>query len=899
MRFLRKLRALILRRSRERDLDREVRAHLTLLADEFETRGMSPELAREAARRSFGSVALARELGREAASPVWIEQVFQDLRHAARALVRQPGFTLVAVATLALGIGVNATFFTAYNTLALKPLPVADPGRVMRLERWLERGFLGDIQYNFSYPEYIYCRDHNGVFDGLVAASWPVRVAAQNEPETFNVELVSSNYFRDLGVPVASGRALVDEDEHERRPVLVVSDAFWRRRYNADPSAAGRTMVINGVAFTVIGVASERFNGTSVGLQAPDFWAPLWMQRTLAPARDWIHDPTWMQLQLLARLRPSTTRKRAEAETQALIAQFSTTYDADERTKAVTLQRTSLLGNTEDPRFEATVAGLMMLLAMVLMVACANLANMLLARGAARRQEMGVRMALGAGRARLVRHLLTESVVLALAGGAAGLLFSIWGSRILWAVVQQMLAGPLTRGLVIRVDFAADGRVFLYTLALSILAAIAFGLAPALRSAGADLTTAIKDDGGTFGARLTRSRLRSAMVAGQVAVSMLLLITAGLLLRGMIRSQSANPGFEAHRVYRLAASFGDTPAKAAAVERRLIERLETMPAIRSAALGTAPLLGTWTTTITIPSRGSILRGRTLAGYASEAYFDALGIPLVRGRVFTLREAGSGARVAVVSESAARHFWPGEDPLGKRFDLEMSYARRETAEFEVTGIAKDVRFANLTRVDPARVYLATSSAASYDLLVRIQGDAKSAADAVRTALREIDPSMLAGMSFVSIEDGPLSIHRSLAEALAMLAGSLAALAAGLASVGIYGVMAFLVTQRVREIGIRVALGAGAAQMLRAVILGGLRPVAAGIAIGIAAAAGLSSLLHSTLALPGASDLLYGVPFYDPATFLAFPLLLATIACAASAVPAHRALRIDPAAALRSQ
>jgi predicted permease len=343
---------------------------------------------------------------------VWLEQSWRDLRHACRGLSHHPGFTLVAVLTLALGIGVNVIFFTAFNALALKPLPVADPDRVVRLERWFERGTFGDIQYAFSYPEFLHCQEHNDVFAGLVAASWPVHVTAEIRSDAapdsidrraLQGELVSTNYFSDLQVTAQIGRTFIPNDP----PSLVLSDSFWRRRFNGDPLILGHVIVMNGVPAEVIGVASQSFTGTSVALQTPDFWAPLAMQKQFAPGHDWANEPKLMQLQLLARLRPDVPTKRAQAQADALIRQFGSSYQPQDRTKAITLQHTSFLGNTEDPRFQAAVAALMMIVGLILLVACANIANMLFARGVARQGEIGVRFALGASRARVVRQLLT------------------------------------------------------------------------------------------------------------------------------------------------------------------------------------------------------------------------------------------------------------------------------------------------------------------------------------------------------------------------------------------------------------------------------------------------------------------------------------------------------------
>lgn len=903
-RFLAKLRALVRRRSAEQDLVREISSHLALLAEDFERRGMCAEEARQASRRAFGSVDYAKELSRDARSLPWLEQTFQDLRHCCRGLLRTPGFTLTAAITLALGIGVNVTLFTAYNAVALKPLPVADPAHVVRLERWFQRGFVGDIQYGFSYPEYLYCRDHSDVFAGLAAASWPMQVVAEvhgsagspsMNSQAAQGELVSSNYFSELGVGARIGSTILS-DEGAAAPVVVLSDPFWQRQFHRDPHILGEVISINGAAFRIAGVVAEGFTGTSVFPRIPDFWAPLSAQKQLVPGEDWVHEPARMQLQILARLKPSIPLQRAQAETDTIMRQFGATSPVADRTKAVTLQRTALFGNTEDLRFQAAVVALMLIVGLVLLTACANIANMLLARGVARRGEIAVRLALGASRGRVVRHLFMESLLLSLTGGALGLLLSLWASKLLWLCVQRILAGPLTSAVAVGINLSPDIRVFAYTVLISLLAAVMFGLWPALRSSSADLSAAIKDEGAFLGARLSGSRLRGLLIVGQVAVSTMLLVSAGLLTRGMIRSVAATTGFETRRVLMVSVT-GDSAARKGA-EGRVLESLQNVPGVKSVSLGTTPLLNTWTPPMFVAGPQSSVAGRTLASYASESYFDTLGIALVRGRGFTREEARQGARVAVISESAARHFWPQEDPLGKRFQLDL-YFLGDLTEFEVVGIARDVRFANLSRVDPAHVYLPTDAADSHALLVRVEGGIPAAETSIRAAITHLDRTLAPSVSLATLEDGPLRIQRSLSQMLAVLGTILASLAMILAAAGIYGVMSFLASQRVREIGIRMTMGATSGHLLTATLAEGLRPVIAGAACGVLGAAAISSVLHATLVFPGSTDLFYGVPFYDPTTFLGAAFFLLSMAAFASAFPAYRVLRVDPAVALRWQ
>jgi macrolide transport system ATP-binding/permease protein len=898
----------LFRRERaERELAREVESHLALIEEEYSRRGIGPEEARLAARRIYGGIEQAKELHRDERSIIWIEQTLSDVRYACRNLARNPGFALVVTLTLTLGIGVNATLFSAYNAVALKPLPVADPNQVVRFERWFEHGFRGETQYGFSYPEYAYCRDHNDVFSSLVAVSWPNQVVVQAgetpsaEPEIAAAQFVSQNYFADLGISSRLGRTFLRQEGRVpgADPVAVISHPFWDRHFHSNPQIIGRVLQVNGILLTVIGVAPEEFTGTSTLPQVPDLWVPLSMQTRLLPGPDWTQEPDNQPLQILARLKPSTTPKRAQAESDSLIRQVASTFRAREKTLATTLQPTAFFGNTDDLRFKSFIASLMLLVGSVLVVACVNVTNMLLARGAARQREIGVRLALGASRARIIRQLLTESILLSLLGGVGGLVASIWTAKLLWVSILQVFTGLFAGNVVFRLDLNPDMRVFVYSLVLSLLTGVLFGLSPALELSRPDLTRALKEEGRSLGRRWSRSRLRAFLVATQVGVCMVLLISTGLLLRGLLRSQAAQPGFETHRVLLLSGDFGRDPEKSVTLERHLIEGLQSLPGVKAAALGTFPLLGTWTPPILIEgSRAPQTKSgdRTLASYASDTYFNTVGIQLLRGRAFTDREAANNAHVAVISESTARRFWPGENSLGKLFKLDLDFRGTFTA-FEVVGIAKDVRFANLTRIDPTHVYVPTGTKDFYGILVRSQGDPMGAIAAVRHAVEGLDENLARSLWFRTIEGGPLHLQKSMAQIAALYAGILAFVALVLAAVGIYGVMAYLVNQRTREIGIRMALGSTTVSVLKTVLLEGLRPACAGILLGMLGAAALTWALHSSLVFPGAVDFFYGLPFYDPVTFLGLAGFFILIVGMATLVPARRAIRVDPMVALR--
>ena len=679
----------------------------------------------------------------------------------------------------------------------------------------------------------------------------------------------------------------------------MLSHACWQREFHGDPQVIGRLVKINGTDYTIIGVAPRAFTGTSLLPQVPDFWAPASMQGQLAPGQDWLRQPTDFEFQVFGRLKPGVAMKQAAAETDGLIRQFSSTYIARDRTLKVTLQHTAFFGNTNDVRFEAGVAALMLIVAMVLFVACANIANMLLARGATRQREISVRLALGASRFRVIRQLLTESILLSLAGGIAGLALSVLATRLIRTAVTQILTAQLGGDFAFSLNLNPDARILAYALILSVIAGIVFGLSPALQFSKPELATSLKDESTSFGRRIARSRFRSLLVVGQVAVSVLLLACSGLLIRGLVRSQTTDPGFATQRVYLLLADYGDDPIKAASRFHRLVNRLGTVPELAGVAYGRGPMMGTWARPIQVKHRGAaegIVRDRTLGSYASDNYLDTLGITLLRGRDFSKREASTGAHVAVISESTARRFWPGEDPVGKRFQLDMHFDGKLT-EFEVIGIARDVRFFSLTRVDPAHVYLAADPAMTYPIIMNIPSSPQVALAAVRRAVEDSDPNLLPSVSLWNADTMLVRPQRTLAKALAIFATILALLALSLAGIGIYGVMSYVVSQRTQEIGVRMALGASSSHILKDVAVRGLSPVAFGLIIGLACGAGVSTVLHSTLAFPGSSDFLYGVRFYDPWTFLGISCFLATIAVLAGLIPALKAVKVDPMVALR--
>jgi macrolide transport system ATP-binding/permease protein len=896
-RFFARLANLFRPRRAENELSREIESHLALLREDFERRGLPPKDAALAARRAYGGVEFAKELHRDARSFVWIEQLLQDIRYAARNLVSNPGFTLVAALALALGLGANATIFSVYNAIALKPLPVADASRVVRVRRW-SRSFGRD---NFAYPEYEYLRDHTSMLSGLTASSSPIPVMASvagSAAEHFSGHAVSANYFVELGVKPRVGRTfLPDEDRAAGANALVVlSFHFWQQKFRGDTNAIGQQIKLNGVPYTIIGVAPREFTGTGGSSLEGSFWAPLSMIEQLDPAfgagwREQWRDANHPGFELLARLKDGVGRAQGQAETNVLLLGYLSSRRESQPTTAVTLHRASYFSFADDLDFQLFSAAVLLIVSLVLLVACANVANMLLARGVARRREIAVRLALGAGRSRVVRQLLTESILLSLMGGAAGIVLSAWTGRLLWLALRSIVLRIENFGG--NVDVYPDSHVLLYGLALSIFTGVLFGLVPALQSTRADLNTAIKQEGASLEWRLGRSRLRGLLLGAQVTVSVLLLVVGGGLMGSLVSAllQSADLGFESHGTYRLQVAASSNPE----ILWRIRERMERLPELRGVTIGSAPLREVFASFPMTAGQGT---EHTALSFATDGYFETLGIRLLQGRSFTRTEAARAVPVAVISESTARRLWPGrQDVLGKYVTLDSPFVNLK--DFEVIGIVKDVRFVSIAQFDPLHVYLSAgviSQRLFGGLLFRIRSDRDRARTAIESAVASVDPNLVPSVDMASLEEGPVALQRGFLRVVASLAGILTLLSLTLAGVGVYGVMAFLVNQRTREIGIRVTLGATPAVVTRSIILQGLKPVFIGMLVGLGAAARVV-LLARTSGI--ARDLnLFSRLFSSPALYEELALVL-MIAVLASAVPARRALRVDPVVALRHE
>jgi predicted permease len=923
-----RMRALFRRNAVERELDEEVRFHVEQLVEQYVESGLPREEARRRARLEFGGIEQAKEQCRDARGVNLIEGLIQDLGYGLRMLRKNPGFTTVAVVTLALGIAVNTAIFTAFDALVLRPWQVKDPDRLA----FVFRTDGGERHGRFSYPDYIYYRDHSKSFSDFALFAFGMAITSSDLPVTgttvaprvagaigFQVPqllqgsaqpvgcfFVSGNYFQMLGtVPLAGRTILPQDDQPSSPPVVLMSGNFWQLQFHSDPKIVGSVLHLNGVAFTVIGVTRLDYIGTAPDV--PSLWAPVAAKVHLGGiSSQELENRQVIAGSPLGRLMPGVSLSDAQAELDVLAAQLHAAHPEADRSSTISVVsgRNNLSGL--DPEGWTVIAAAMTAVALLLLIACANVASLLLSRAAARRKEIAVRLALGAGRWRLLRQLLTESVLLGLLAGALGLPLAGWMLHLL--IVEIASALPSFWG-TIALQITPNIRIFAYTLFVSCAAGVAFGLFPAFQASKADVNSALKEEGSAFGHRVSRTRVRSLLIAGQMAACLVLLISSALLLRGSQRALTIDPGYESRKVLYLEVydpkSLRYSQPRLLQLNRDLIRGIETLPGVQSVSQASRGPIGgiRWVPVAPAdaapptPAAGGSEPFGAGYSYVTPNYFGTLSIPIVRGRTFTPREAEGQARVVVISEAAARRFWPDANPIGKRLKIgskrgTMSFPGERDpyiASSEVIGVARDVHSMDLRRVDESYLYLPLSQTRQWTstLLVRTEGDPAPLFPAIGREVRRVDASLpvIGAPLNTMVSMDPYFVVSRIGGVLASIIGLLGLL---LACMGVYGMVSYSVTQRTHEIGIRMALGAERLQVLQLVMREGFRPVLTGIVIGIGASAGVSRLFAATL---------FGLNPMDAVSFSGVSLLLGAIALLATYLPARRATRVDPMVALR--
>jgi predicted permease len=846
---------------------------------------------------------------------------WQDLRFALRMLVKNPGFTLIAVLTLALGIGANTAIFSVLDSVLLRSLPVPHPEQLVTLsdpdEHGSSFGSEGGDRSLLAYSEFEYFRDHNEVFRGIFAADSQLPHLEVTIPdssstsgvqkESARVRLVSGDYFATLGVSPAAGTFFTREVDRARggSPIAVVSYAFWKQRFGLDPLALGKTIQIRQTSFQIVGVTPPGFFGETVGA-FPDLWIPMMMQDSIYPGRDLLtpsKDLTnlHMWLQVMARLKPGFTSEQAktsinvvfkgllESKVGASISAEERRHDLDQR---INLQRAARGSSVLREHFGEPLKILMAMVGFVLLIACANVANLLLARGAARQREFAMRIAIGAGRARLIRQLLTEGLLIAVSGAAAGLLLAQWADALLLRMVSGGASGPPS----IHLDLQPDARVLGFTLGVTLLTTILFALIPSLYSTRLDLTPLLKSTPTGTSSEASRGRFpaRKVLVVSQVAVSVILLVSAGLFVRSLSRLGEVKLGYSRENLLLFRVDAGPGGYKGAAITRfqlDLLAKISAIPGSRGATVSKDGLFSGSESADPIavegytPKAGEEMHSRM--DHIGPGYFSTLGIPILMGREIEAQDAPGIIRAAVINQTFAHRFFPNTNPIGKH--VRDTYSGNP-AEMVVVGVAADAKYNNLREKPLPRIYAPLANpmwenpAAFYE--VRTYADPQAVAASLRRVVQEAAPTLppIEVRTMSGLVDDSLETDRFIEQ----LASAFSLLALVLAAIGLYGLMAYTVSRRTKDIGIRLALGAEQGNVLWQVLRETLVLVLTGIIIGVPLALGATHLVRS---------MIFGLGFADPVAILFAATLLTIVAALAGFLPAWRASQVDPMVALR--
>jgi predicted permease len=900
--LLRRIRMLLHRNQFQSDLEEEMRLHLDLREQEQAEEGLSPQAAHQAAYRRFGNPTVIKEKSHMTWGWNWLEDFFEDIRYGFRSMLRSPALTAVALLSLALGIGANTAIFSFLDAVMLRSLPVKDPSQLVVLGDGDEQGVTDRYGSTtlYSYPFYRQMQQKNAVFSDVAAIlSMENRVHGtidgRDEVEEMNVQLVSGTYFSTLGVQPAVGRALTDDDDNTEgdHPVAVISYAWWKRSLAGDSAVLNRKVKLGTTLFNIIGVAPPEFFGTQVG-KAPDIWVPISMMKSVPPNWNGYKDNFFQSMLIMGRLKPGVSKERATSNVNVLYQQILQAFpDANLNPRNIanlnkahvvlTPMATGLSSLRHE--FSEPLKILMGVTALVLLIACANIANLLLARSTARAREFAVRQALGAGRVRLVRQLLTESLLLAVAGGLLGVGFAAFADRLL----LRMISGGAD---MIPLDVSINLRLLLFSLAVTVATALLFGIVPALRGTRVELTDALKDgrgpSTGTF-----RSPIGKALIIAQVAISLVLTVGSILFIRSLVNLTNVDTGFNREGVLRLEVDSNVTGLKGS--DPRLIgmfqqieQRVSALPGVKAASFASFVFgQGSWNTEILVPGMAAREDIDVRHNVIGNDYFAALQIPLLAGRTFGPQDTATSHRVAIISERMAKDmFPPGINPIGHHYYTTLD--PRPDADVEVVGIVKDVKFFDLQEPPQYIDYIPNPQHPwGYGgLAVRYNGDFNTISNEVQQAIHSINRTL--PISRITTLDQQVARSITNERLVAQLSGFFGLLAVFLSCIGIYGLMSYIVSRRTNEIGIRIAIGASRANvrwlMLREIVL----------LVGIGIAVGIPVTLAGSRVVANMLFGMRGVSWMSLAGSVAGLLLVGLIA---GYLPAQRASRVDPMVALR--
>jgi len=889
--LLYRIRSLFRRGTVEEEMNEELRFHLEREAERNQGRGMPHDQAAREARMALGGFEQVKEECRDARGVTLVENFIQDLRYGLRVLRRSPGFAAVAVLSLALGIGANAAIFSMADVLLLRPLPVPNPDQVVVLstDRPDSPEGLGGV----SYPDYREFRNHAKSFEGIIAyqfSAFSVAKSVNDTPQLRTGVLVSDNFFQTAQVTPALGRGLLPEEGEVsgRNAVVVLAYDFWRREFYGDPAVVGRSIRINGVDFDIVGVARQGFTGLDVYVR-PDFFVPTQMwQRLSGAAADPLEDRSNHAFSVDGRLRPGVTPEKAQAELETIwkgLERQHSEGDQQRLPRVRTVLQARIHDDTEDAYLITLLLGLV---AVVLIIACANVANLLLGRARARSREIAIRMALGVSRSRLVRQLLTESVLLAMIGGIVGLGFAYAGIRFLQ--IRPPTSGD---GLQILIAPRLDHRVLLFSLLAAMVSAVLCGLVPALQTSKADLVPALKNAEPGQGVR-QRAIGRNALVIAQVALSMVLLAATGMLVNGFRKALLSDPGFRTDHILilQLDTSFVRyTPTQNQVFYKELLDRARTLPGVTAVSLGENTPFGTGQNgEAVIPEGFQFPKGQSSAGIVTspvdENYFSAIRMPITQGRAFTAHDDDKAPLVAIVNQQFVKTYWPNQDPLGKRLQI----GSKKDQWLQVVGVTPTAKYFYLG--EPPQPYLyvpfAQNRRSRMALFTHTSVDPAGLAMPLRQLVHSLDPNepvfnVMTLEQFIGAKNHPVQMVVEVVATMGLVGLSLAL-------IGLYGLVAYSVARRTREIGVRMAIGARQTDVLRMVLRQGFLLSLIGIGIGGVIAAAISKAIVAGFV---------GLGSLNAAVCVLVPLLLMLVTLGACYVPARRAARVDPLAALRAE